>query len=171
MNLGRESRVQVPASEIIVPGRQDESLRERDPGLRSAYLRWATAHFSTSPSRCVAVSSKPTQVTASIGAIRARVPLGAAALASCAPEYDSQQGVCRAPFAALDDSCRRWLTSRGADSPARTVESFICAAAAARCGVLARLRRRGGARSLRAVRWAAPLIASSSCKSLHRWIS
>ena len=42
------------------------------------------------------------QLTAAIAAIRARVPLGAAALASYAPEYDSQQGVCRAAFAALD---------------------------------------------------------------------
>jgi len=42
------------------------------------------------------------QLTAAITAIRARVPLGAAALASYAPEYDSQQGVCRAAFAALD---------------------------------------------------------------------
>lgn len=42
------------------------------------------------------------QLTASIGAIRARVPLGAATLASYAPEYDSQHGVCRAAFAALD---------------------------------------------------------------------
>lgn len=42
------------------------------------------------------------QLTAAIAAIRGRVPLGAAALASYAPEYDSQQGVCRAAFAALD---------------------------------------------------------------------
>jgi arginase len=42
------------------------------------------------------------QVTASIAAIRARVPLGAAAIASYAPEYDSQQRVCRAAFALLD---------------------------------------------------------------------
>jgi arginase len=42
------------------------------------------------------------QMTAGIAAIRARVPLGAAAIASYAPEYDSQQGVCRAAFAALD---------------------------------------------------------------------
>ena len=42
------------------------------------------------------------QVTAGIAAIRARVPLGAAALASYAPEYDSQDRICRAAFAALD---------------------------------------------------------------------
>jgi len=42
------------------------------------------------------------QLTAGIAAIRARVPLAAAALASYAPEYDSEQGVCRAAFAALD---------------------------------------------------------------------
>jgi len=42
------------------------------------------------------------QLTSAIAAIRARVPLGAATLASYAPEYDSQQGVCRAAFAALD---------------------------------------------------------------------
>ena len=42
------------------------------------------------------------QLTAGIAAIRTRVLLGAAALASYAPEYDSQQGVCRAAFAALD---------------------------------------------------------------------
>jgi arginase len=42
------------------------------------------------------------QMTAGIAAIRACVPLGAAGLASYAPEYDSQQGICRAAFAALD---------------------------------------------------------------------
>ena len=42
------------------------------------------------------------QLTAGIAAIRARVPIGAAALASYAPEYDSQKEVCRAAFAALD---------------------------------------------------------------------
>lgn len=42
------------------------------------------------------------QVTASIAAIRDRVPLGAAALASYAPEYDSRREVWRAAFAALD---------------------------------------------------------------------
>jgi arginase len=42
------------------------------------------------------------QMTAGIAAIRTRILLGAAALASYAPEYDSQQGVCRAAFAALD---------------------------------------------------------------------
>jgi arginase len=42
------------------------------------------------------------QLTAAIAAIRARIPLGAAALASYAPEYDSHERVCRAAFAALD---------------------------------------------------------------------
>lgn len=42
------------------------------------------------------------QLTTAITAIRARTPLGAAALTSYAPEYDSQQGVCRAAFAAID---------------------------------------------------------------------
>lgn len=42
------------------------------------------------------------QLTAAIAAIRTRVPLGAAGLASYAPEYDTGQGVCRAAFAALD---------------------------------------------------------------------
>ena len=42
------------------------------------------------------------QLTAAIAAIRTRVPLGAAGLASYAPEYDSRQGVCRAAFAALE---------------------------------------------------------------------
>jgi arginase len=42
------------------------------------------------------------QLRASIAAIRARVPLGAAGLASYAPEYDAGQAVCRAAFAALD---------------------------------------------------------------------
>ncbi len=42
------------------------------------------------------------QLTAAIVAIRARTPLGAAAITSYAPEYDSQQGVCRAAFAAID---------------------------------------------------------------------
>jgi hypothetical protein len=35
-------------------------------------------------------------------AIRARVPLGAAGVASYAPEYDTEQSVCRAIFAAVD---------------------------------------------------------------------
>jgi arginase len=42
------------------------------------------------------------QLNAAIVAIRARTPLGAAALASYAPEYDSGQGVCRAAFSAID---------------------------------------------------------------------
>jgi len=43
-----------------------------------------------------------TQLTAAIAAIRAHVPLGAATIASYAPEYDRTQSVCRAAFAALD---------------------------------------------------------------------
>jgi hypothetical protein len=35
-------------------------------------------------------------------AVRARVPLGAAALTSYSPEDDHDQGVCRATFAAID---------------------------------------------------------------------
>jgi arginase len=42
------------------------------------------------------------QLTAAIAAIRARTPLGAAAVTCYAPEYDSQQGVCGAAFAAID---------------------------------------------------------------------
>jgi arginase len=42
------------------------------------------------------------QLTEAIAAIRARIPLGAAALASYAPEFDSEGGVCRAAFAAID---------------------------------------------------------------------
>jgi len=42
------------------------------------------------------------QLTAAIAAIRSRTQLGAAAIASYAPEFDVQQGVCRAAFAALD---------------------------------------------------------------------
>jgi arginase len=42
------------------------------------------------------------QLTEAIAAIRARLPLGAAALASYAPEFDSEGGVCRAAFAAID---------------------------------------------------------------------
>jgi hypothetical protein len=42
------------------------------------------------------------QVTAAITAIRARMPLGAATIASYAPEYDRDGAVCRAVFAALD---------------------------------------------------------------------
>ena len=41
-------------------------------------------------------------LTAAIAAIRARVPLGAAAITSYAPEDDNDQGVCRAAFAAID---------------------------------------------------------------------
>jgi arginase len=42
------------------------------------------------------------QLTGAIGAIRATIPLGAAALASYAPEYDRDGAVRRAAFAALD---------------------------------------------------------------------
>ena len=42
------------------------------------------------------------QLIAAIAAIRARIPLAAAAIASYAPEFDSQGGVCRAAFAAID---------------------------------------------------------------------
>jgi arginase len=42
------------------------------------------------------------QVTEALAAIRTRVPLGAAGVASYAPEYDTQQSVCRAIFAAVD---------------------------------------------------------------------
>ena len=42
------------------------------------------------------------QLTAAIAAIRSRTQLGAAAITSYAPEFDVQQGVCRAAFAALD---------------------------------------------------------------------
>jgi len=42
------------------------------------------------------------QLIDAIATIRARVPLAAAALASYAPEFDSQGGVCRAAFAAID---------------------------------------------------------------------
>ena len=42
------------------------------------------------------------QLTQAIAAIRARTPLGAAAVTCYAPEYDSERGVCRAAFAAID---------------------------------------------------------------------
>jgi arginase len=42
------------------------------------------------------------KLTEAIAAIRARIPLAAAALASYAPEFDSDGGVCRAAFAAID---------------------------------------------------------------------
>jgi arginase len=42
------------------------------------------------------------QLTDAIAVIRARIPLAAAALASYAPEFDSQGSVCRAAFAAID---------------------------------------------------------------------
>lgn len=42
------------------------------------------------------------QLTAAISAIQTRVRLGAATIASYAPEYDRDQTVCRAAFAALD---------------------------------------------------------------------
>jgi arginase len=42
------------------------------------------------------------QLTAAIAAIRTRTILGAATIASYAPEYDRDQAVCRAAFAALD---------------------------------------------------------------------
>jgi arginase len=42
------------------------------------------------------------QLTDAIAAIRARVPLGAAAVASYSPADDHDQGICRAAFAAID---------------------------------------------------------------------
>ena len=42
------------------------------------------------------------QLTTAIAAIRTRLPLGAAAVTSYAPEYDSDQAICRAAFAAID---------------------------------------------------------------------
>ena len=42
------------------------------------------------------------QLTAAVAAIRAHVPLGAAALTSYSPEDDHDQAVCRAAFAAID---------------------------------------------------------------------
>jgi len=42
------------------------------------------------------------QLTSAITAIRDRVPLGAAAVTSYGPEYDADQAVCRAAFAAID---------------------------------------------------------------------
>jgi len=39
---------------------------------------------------------------AAVAAVRARVPLGAAALTSYSPEDDHDQGICRAAFAAID---------------------------------------------------------------------
>jgi arginase len=42
------------------------------------------------------------QLTAAIAAIRTRIPLGAAAVTSYAPEYDSHDTICRAAFAAID---------------------------------------------------------------------
>jgi arginase len=41
-------------------------------------------------------------LTAAIAIVRARVPLGAAAITSYSPEDDHDQGVCRAAFAAID---------------------------------------------------------------------
>ncbi len=40
--VGRDSRVQVPALEIIVPGRQDNRYAMKS-WFRSAYLHWGTA--------------------------------------------------------------------------------------------------------------------------------
>ena len=42
------------------------------------------------------------QLTTAIAAIRTRIPLGAAAVTSYAPEYDSHNAICRAAFAAID---------------------------------------------------------------------
>ena len=42
------------------------------------------------------------QLTSAIAAIRAKVPLAAAAVTSYAPEYDSHRTICRAAFAAID---------------------------------------------------------------------
>jgi|tagenome__1003787_1003787.scaffolds.fasta_scaffold20816002_2 arginase len=42
------------------------------------------------------------RLIAAVAAVRARVPLGAAALTSYSPEDDRDQGICRAAFAAID---------------------------------------------------------------------
>jgi arginase len=42
------------------------------------------------------------QLIAAITAVRARMPLGAVTIASYAPEYDHDQAICRAAFAALE---------------------------------------------------------------------
>ena len=42
------------------------------------------------------------QLTSAIAAIQSRIRLGAAAVTSYAPEYDSHQAICRAAFAAID---------------------------------------------------------------------
>jgi arginase len=46
------------------------------------------------------------QLITAVAAIRARLPLGAAALTSYSPEDDHDQGACRAAFAAIDAICR-----------------------------------------------------------------
>lgn len=82
--------------------------------LRGARLGEAVGHVhldldALDPARVGRANSLPVpdglsveQLIEAIAAIRARVPLGAAALASYAPEFDSDSRVCRAAFAAID---------------------------------------------------------------------
>ena len=53
------------------------------------------------------------QLIAAISLIRARVPLGAATVASYSPEDDCDQAVCRAAFAAIDAIVANGAYSKG----------------------------------------------------------
>jgi arginase len=82
--------------------------------LSQARLEGAVGHVhldldALDPARVGRANSLPVpdglsieQLTGAIAAIRAHVGLGAAALASYAPEFDAGGGVCRAAFAAVD---------------------------------------------------------------------
>jgi arginase len=82
--------------------------------LSSARLEGALGHVhldldALDPARVGRANTLPVpdglsveQLTGAIATIRARITLGAAVLASYAPEFDSGGGVCRAAFAAID---------------------------------------------------------------------
>jgi arginase len=82
--------------------------------LRRARLEGALGHVhldldALDPARVGRANSLPVpdglsveQLTGAIATIRAHITLGAAALASYAPEFDSGGGVCRAAFAAIE---------------------------------------------------------------------
>jgi arginase len=103
--LARERMTAVPADRISI---ELPELLDRAP------LDGAVAHVhldldAFDPVRVGRANTLPVpdglsveQLTDAMAAIRARIPLAAAALASYAPEFDSQGGVCRAAFAAVD---------------------------------------------------------------------
>ncbi len=79
------------------------------------------------------------QLTAAVDAIRARVPLGAAALTSYSPDDDHDQGVCRAAFAAIDA-----IVAGKGEQGTGNGERWLTAAAATKLGVTREPKPAGG---------------------------